>query len=424
MKFLKCFIGLLLLLSTAWGQTGSIIPCRSVRYDFDLVGDRSSVCVVHRQTRLLPLWGGSPDAFFQADEKGNYRFSVSDASTSRLFYQKGFSSLFYEWRLTTEAFSRTRSFSHAAHFPWVSDRMVFLIETRDSLNRWIALFADTIDVNDPFVLKEKPLVPSVDTLRFSGPSHKNIDLVLLSEGYTASEMEKFARDARRLTDSLFGAEPFCRYVNRFNILAVSVPSAENGTDMPELQHYRNTAFNAHFHTFLSPRYLTTSDMKTVYDAVDGLGWDHLVLLVNSERYGGGGFYNFYSIATVDNERSPFVFIHEFGHSFAGLGDEYIGGAPEGEEYYSPEWEPWEPNLTTRVRFEDKWKNSLAPDVPVPTPRDSVYRNRIGVYEGGGYQAKGVYSPFQTCWMKEQAAGKFCPVCRKAIEEVILKQSVE
>jgi len=161
-------------------------------------------------------------------------------------------------------------------------------------------------------------------------------------------------------------------------------------------------------------------MQPIYDAVDGISWDHLIVLVNSERYGGGGFYNFLSISSSDNVRSPFVFIHEFGHSFAGLADEYYGSGDD--PIYLPNIEPWEPNITTLANFDSKWKAMIDQSMPTPTPRDSIYSGKVGLFEGGGYQEKGVFSPVFTCWMKEQKAGSFCPVCREAIRQTILLQS--
>ncbi|MCF8358624.1 MAG: IgA Peptidase M64 [Prolixibacteraceae bacterium] len=409
-------------LSLAGENSDTSLCAEAIRYDFELIGNKSSVQVIHAQTKFLPSWGGGVFKPEQPATMGNYRYSVYNCETGELFYQKGFSPLFYEWRLTAEANNRYRSYEHSAHFPRLANNVKIEIQNRDSLNQWNTLFADTVFIADNRILDEKYVVPDIDTVMYSGNSSKKIDLVFLSEGYTRDQLPKFVSDVKRLADSLFEAAPYCNFKNRFNIFAVKVPSAESGCDMPTKDEYRNTAFDSHYNTFGSYRYLTTSAMKDIYDVLDGIGWDHIVLLVNTDRYGGGGFYNFYSICTVDNEKSPFVFIHEFGHAFAGLADEYYYSEPGNDDFYSPEWEPWEPNISTLHDFDKKWKTMIEPGIPVPTSRDSTYIDKVGVFEGGGYQEKGVYSPFQTCWMKEQAAGKFCPVCQKAIEEVILKQS--
>jgi hypothetical protein len=232
-------------------------------------------------------------------------------------------------------------------------------------------------------------------------------------------MEKFIADTKRLSDYLLDNEPFKTYKDEFNFIAVEVPSTESGTDVPGENIYRNTAFNSHYYTFDSPRYLTTSDMKMVYDAIDGVAWDYIYVIVNTTRYGGGGFYNFLNVCSADDVRSPFVFCHEFGHGFAGLGDEYYAASTAYEEYTDKKTEPWEPNLTTLVDFDRKWKDLVDENTPIPTPREDQYKSTVGVYEGGGYESHGVYSPYISCWMKEMQAGEFCPVCKAAIEKMIL-----
>ncbi len=159
-------------------------------------------------------------------------------------------------------------------------------------------------------------------------------------------------------------------------------------------------------------------MKTIYDVAAVVPYDHIYILVNTERYGGGGFYNFVSVCTADNKLTDEVFVHEFGHSFAGLGDEYYNSAVAYEDFYNLETEPWEPNLTTLVDFDSKWKYMVADSVSIPTPREAKYKNTVGVYEGGGYTGKGIYSPFIDCRMKSNNPKKFCPVCEEAIKKVI------
>lgn len=394
----------------------------SIRYDFELSGDASSVEVVHVQSKHLAQWGGSATRHIDTQNLGSYSFQLFDLKSGRLIFQKGFSPLFQEWQTTAEALTKKRSFYQALFFPVPLQDVRLVINERAENNLWTGIFADTLRVDDYFIVHENPRkYPSTD-LRQNGHPHNKIDILILAEGYREEEMDQFVLDAGRLTDSLFNAEPFASYADRFNVRAIKVPSLESGTDVPGEKIYRNTAFNAHFYTFDSPRYLTTSDMKALYDAVDGFAWDHLYLLVNTPRYGGGGMYNFLSVCSSDNEQSPFVFCHEFGHGFAGLGDEYYTSSTSYEVFYSKTAEPWEPNLTTLVNFDSKWKSMLSENIPVPTPRSDKYSGLVGVFEGGGYEPKGIFSPVMSCWMKERIAGKFCPVCEKAIREVILFQT--
>jgi hypothetical protein len=390
----------------------------SLRYDFELIGNSQTTQVIHVQSKQLPRWAGNPGNLIDEMNYGTHRFILKALNTNEIIFSQGFSPLFMEYQTTVEAKTKARSYYQAVFFPKPKTNVLLSIETRSKSNKWTVLFTDTIKTTDYFILNEHPKTFPTEKIVFSGePSHK-IDVLILSEGYTKKEMKKFIADSKRLTDSLFAASPFNKYRDKFNITAIKVPSEESGTDIPGKAIYKNTAFNSHFYTFDSERYLTTSDMKSIYDVLDAYPFDQIYVLVNTEKYGGGGFYNFMNLCSSDNEKSPFVFIHEFGHGFAGLGDEYYTSSTSYEEFYAYDTEPWEPNLTTLIDFNSKWKGMLSPTTPLPTPRNEQYQNVVGVYEGGGYSAKGIYSPMMTCWMKEQKAGKFCPVCTKAIEEAI------
>lgn len=393
----------------------------AIRYDYELVGDRNSVEVIPVQQKELPFWGGNPNNLVDNLDRGTYLFQLIDAASGNVIYQMGFCTLFWEWQTTPEANKTKRTFYQSLFFPKPKADAIIIISTRNKKNEWAEIYRDTYNVTNYFVSHEISDIYEIDTIRYSSESSSAIDLVILSEGYTQAELPKFVADSKRLTDSLFAAEPFRKYADKFNVLAVKVPSQESGTDVPGAHIYKNTAFNSNFYTFNSPRYLTCTDMRSIYDALDGVAWDQIYLLVNTDRYGGGGFYNFLNVCTSDNERSPFVFIHEFGHGFGGLGDEYYTPEDTYEEFMDKKIEAWEPNLTTMVDFDKKWGHLIDEGTPIPTPRDSTFLNTVGVFEGGGYEAKGVYSPVMSCWMKEMSAGKFCPVCSESIEQVIKNQ---
>ncbi|HKM94958.1 MAG TPA: M64 family metallopeptidase [Prolixibacteraceae bacterium] len=394
----------------------------AVRYEYELVGNFDSYSAVYQQSKYLPNWGGNPCYLIDTVGYGTFRYQLYDLKSNQLVFQKGFSPLFWEWLDTQEARMRSRSFNQSLFFPRPLNDVLITIQTRNKQNLWCSLYTDTFKVNNYFVIDETIIIPPIDTLFFSGIAADKIDLLILAEGYQQSEMEKFVADADRLVRYLFSKAPFSNYKNRFNVLLVKTTSPESGTDIPGEGVFRKTAFNSHYYTFDSSRYLTSSDMKSIYDAVDGLAWDHLYLLVNESRYGGGGFYNYLNVCSSDNELSPFVFCHEFGHGFAGLADEYYTSSTSYDEYYLLDIEPVEANITTLVNFESKWKSMVDINLPIPTPRDSSFQHVVGVFEGGGYREKGIYSPVMSCWMKETAAGDFCPVCQKAIEQVILTHS--
>lgn len=423
---IRVFIGLMAMTvaGLAQTQTMNVFDDGAIRYDFELIGDDALTEIIPVQIKVLPNWGGQKCNLIDESKLGNMCFDIYDLKSNKLLFKKGFSTLFTEWQSTNEAKSRKRTFYQALYFPKPIADVKLIIYERDKNNQWKSLYVDTVRMTDYFKINETVHSHYLDTIKYSGRVSEKIDLVILAEGYTQAEMGKFRNDAKRLTDSLFAIHPFKNYVERFNVWALPVPSMESGTDVPGNRIYKNTAFNSHFYTFDSPRYLTTTDLRTVYDALDAVPFDHIYVLVNSNRYGGGGFYNLMSVCSSDNDRSPFVFIHEFGHSFAGLGDEYYTSSTSYQEFYNKRSEPWEPNLTTLVDFKSKWKEMIDKNLPVPTPRTDAYQGKVGVFEGGGYEAKGIYSPAMTCWMKEMKAGKFCKVCEQAIIKTILDQTEE
>ncbi len=391
---------------------------QSFRFDFLLGGNNTDVTVYPQQMKKEPFWGGTKTNLIDPFNYGSYRFRIFDVKSDSLIFSKGFSTLFQEWQTTAEAKKTNKTFYQAAIFPYPKNNFRLEIDARQWDGSFKTIYSSEIDPKDYFILDEKPQKFEVKEIIKNGDPAKKVDIAVLAEGYTKDEMEKFIEDVKRVSGYLFSQEPFLTEKENFNVTAVLTPSLESGTDIPGENIYRNTYFNSTFYTFDLARYLTTSDMKTIYDAAALVPYDQLYILVNSERYGGGGFYNFVTVCTADNQLTKEVFVHEFGHGFAGLGDEYYTSSVAYEDFYNLKVEPWEPNLTTLVDFDSKWKNMIEKSTPIPTPRESKYKNTVGVYEGGGYQSKGIYSPSIDCRMKSNEAGKFCPVCNEAIKKII------
>ena len=391
---------------------------KSLRFDFLLGGNNNEVTVYPMQIKQEPFWAGSHINFIDTFNYGSYRFRILDIRTDSLIFSKGFSTLFQEWQTTAEAKKHDKTFYQAAIFPFPKKEVRLEIDARQWNGTFETIFTTEINPDNYFIIKENPTpFKTVKIVKNGNPKNK-VDLVILAEGYTNSEMEKFINDAKRVTSYLFNAEPFKSGKKSFNVTAVLTPSNESGTDVPGENIYKNTRFNSSFYTFDISRYLTISDMKPIYDAAAVVPYDFIYVLVNTKRYGGGGFYNFVTVCTADNQLTKEVFVHEFGHGFAGLGDEYYNSEVAYENFYNLEVEPWEPNLTTLVNFGKKWKSKVSDSIPIPTPRNEKYKNSVGVFEGGGYMSKGIYSPFIDCRMKSNNAKSFCPVCQDAIKRVI------
>ena len=392
---------------------------RTMRFDFVLAGNSTSTEVYPVSVREEPFWGGSLKNLTDRFGYGNFRYEVYDAATDSLIYSKGFCTLYQEWQTTAEAKSMERVFHEVATFPFPKNKVNFVLSIRGRDGLFSKLYETSIDPASYFISREKPESALASRIYGSGDPHTSLDIAFIAEGYTREEMGKFRSDVKRLADILFNELPFDKYKEHINIWAVEAPSQESGTDVPGEGIYVNTALNASYYTFNIDRYLTTQDIGEVNDYAAAAPHDQIIVLINSPRYGGGGVYNYYSAVTSDHPLTPKVLTHEFGHGFAGLADEYYSSEVAYEEFYPLDVEPWEPNITTNVNFESKWKRLIAKSVPVPTPNNKKYIGVTGLFEGGGYSAKDIYRPSFDCRMKSNQADSFCEVCQRAIEAMIL-----
>ncbi len=415
---LLIFIAVTLLSAQAQLKFGNYFQNHCLRIDYLLAGTDTSEQVLIRQMKKEPHYAGSHTVLIDEREYGNYRYQVYDLKSDSLIFSKGFSPLFQEWQTTPEASEKTGSYYQVAILPFPKKKIKLSIEKRDWQGKFVSIYTEEINPKNYFIVNENLPDYKVVNIQTEGKPKTKVDLVFLPEGYTNEEMDKFLSDVKRMCKAMFNSAPFDKYEDKFNIYAVQVPSVEPGTDIPGDGVYKNTAFNSTFYTFDTPRYLTTSDMKSVHDAAAVVPYDHIYVLVNTDRYGGGGFYNFLSLTSVDHEKSERVFVHEFGHGFAGLADEYYTSAVAYDGFYNLEVEPWEPNITTLVDFDSKWPDLIKEGTPIPTPRKNANHKKVGVFEGGGYLAKGIYSPKMNCRMKSNEARGFCPVCQKAIIETV------
>ena len=394
---------------------------KSLRVDFIFAGNADSETIYLKDIKKESFWGGSKENLINPFNYGEYKVEVLDKSSGSLIYSKGFCTLFEEWQTTSEANSRNKAFYQSVVVPYPKNEVTLNVYSRNWDGDFIQVYQLEINPEDYFINPEKSDFEQKKIVDHGDPSEK-VDLVFIAEGYTASEMDKFEKDSKRFVDFLFTQKPFDQYKQNFNIWIVKSVSEESGTDIPGEGIYKKTAVNSNFYTFDSERYLTTEDFFAVSDIASVVPYDDICIMVNTDKYGGGGIYNHYSIFSADHLLSEIVFVHEFGHSFAALGDEYYNSSTSYNDFFNLEIEPWQANLTTLKDFEKKWKDQLDESTPVPTPRVKSNKNKIGVYEGGGYVHKGMYSPYMDCRMKTNEAKAFCPVCQEAIIRMILSKS--
>ncbi|MBR5042265.1 MAG: peptidase M64 [Bacteroidales bacterium] len=397
MKRFICPLFFLLLTLSLMGQE------RTLRLDYSFSGTSGSASVALDELRCIDGWAGRRNNLQEFPLKGNGQLTMRSCADGSILYRLSFSTLFQEWQNTEEAGHVRRSFENVFLVPMPAGKAEVCVELFDPHGCTEASLTHVVDPGD-ILIRPASSNPEVQDLMISGPADKCIDVVIVAEGYTESEMGTFWKDARKAMQSILSHEPFKTYRKRFNFRAVGLRSAESGVSIPAKGVWKDTPLHSHFSTFYSDRYLTTLNIKDLHDHLAGVPYEHIIILANTDNYGGGGIYNSYTLTTAHHRLFKPVVVHEFGHSFAGLADEYYYD-DQYSNYYFPDCEPWEPNITTMYDFASKWEDMLGVD-------------GVSVLEGGGYMSKGVWRPCPDCRMKTNEAAGFCPVCRRAIERMI------
>ena len=400
---------------------------KTLRVDYVFSGTDKATEISLERLYSFDGWAGRTVNLDRVPVKGNGQISMTDVATGKTIFKQSFSTLFQEWKTTEEATRLRKAFENTFLLPMPSAKAVVKVELYDFFGNVCASLNHVVDPSDILIRHITPDPAPHRYLLKSGTPQDKIDVAIVAEGYTAEESEQFYRDAQVAMDAILAHEPFASYRDRFNFVAIALESEDSGVSVPREGLWKNTAVGSNYDTFYSDRYLTTSCVWKMHDALCGVPYEHLVILANTDTYGGGGIYNSYTLTTALHKDFKPVVVHEFGHSFAGLADEYYYD-DQFVEYYYPESEPWEQNITTLYDFESKWDDMLPKLIQIPTPVNGDVWKRIkegekpeaiiGVYEGAGYQSKGVYRPYPDCRMKTNAAKSFCPVCQRAIARII------
>lgn len=418
-------------------QIGSIILClamsigsyaqnfadffqdKTLRVDYIFTGDTKRQAIYLDELSQLPTWAGRQHHLSELPVEGNGQIIVRDLNTKECIYKTSFSSLFQEWLSTDEAKETAKGFENTFLLPYPKKVVEVEITLFTPRREVMTHFRHVVRPDDILIHGRgiSHVTPHRHLLQ-SGNEKNCIDVAILAEGYTEKEMDLFYKDAQSACESLFSHEPFKSMKSKFNIVAVASPSADSGVSVPRENLWKRTAVNSHFDTFYSDRYLTTSRVKDIHNALAGIPYEHIIILANTDVYGGGGIYNSYTLTTAHHPMFKPVVVHEFGHSFVGLADEYFYEEDVMTDTYPLDIEPWEQNISTRKDFASKWKDMLATDTPIPTPVTEKSKYSVGVYEGGGYSAKGIYRPANNCRMKTNEHPVFCPVCQRAIRRMI------
>lgn len=375
---------------------------RTLRVNYTFSGNSRESHIYLDDLNVIDGWAGRRVNMKDLYLEGNGQIMMTDAQTGDTLYRNAFSTLFQEWQNTEEATKVDRSFENVYLLPMPTAKAVVEVKLTDNYNKVVATLRHTVDPEDILIRRIGQNPPKRKYLHQGGSTEQCIDVVIVPEGYTADEMDLFYKDAGIAVNSLLSHEPFKTMQDRFNIIAVELASKDGTVSVPLQGLWTETALSSHFSTFYSDRYLTTLRLRQLHDKLAGVPYEHIIILANTDVYGGGGIFNSYTLTTSHHAQFAPVVVHEFGHSFGGLADEYFYD-DQYEQYYNSETEPWEPNITTKVDFDSKWKDKVP---------------GAGLYEGGGYMSKGVWRGFFDCRMKTNSYPEFCKVCQRSLEQII------
>ena len=445
---------------------------KTMRVDFFHTGTKGKQVIsldqVYEEPIVQPfnkkMWAGNTKNLLDTLNLGKYIAKVIDVKTNQLIYSRGFCSLYGEWETTGEAEKGIyRTFHESVLIPFPRNTVQFIIAVRDKENYFHDIFSTVIDPNSRFVSREgHDNIFKTGAVFKSGHPHNKVDLVILADGYSKKEMKLFHEDINRLTQVLFSTSPFKERKSDFNVWFVESLSRDSGIDEPRQNKWKDNILGASYNSFDSPRYVLSDENRKIRDIASLVPYDQIYLVVNSERYGGGGIFNLYSTCYARDKGKnrdwwpEYVFVHEFGHAFAGLGDEYYSSSVAYNEFYPLGVDPWEPNVGIIKNGHIKWENYVEKDTPIPTPwgkaeydslgkalgeldrsakdyresykkiyeqRNALFQNqkhrgKVGAFEGSGYASEGLYRPYIDCIMFSKSLVGFCPVCGNAIERMI------
>jgi hypothetical protein len=389
----------------------------TLRFDYNRCGNATNDQIGFQQMKQEGKWSGPRTQLIDPFAWGEYRVELYDKATKKLIFSRGYAGLYSEWQSTAEAKLTSRCFYETVLVPFPKKPVTLQLYSRNRKTKLIKTFEYQIDPANYFISREAGPVYKSYMVHDSGDPSRKIDIAFIPDGFTAGEMDKFREAVKGFSKGLLDTPPFTAAVDQFNCWLVEAPSVESGTDIPAKGIYKNTLLGTGFYTFDSERYNMTFDIKSVRDVAANVPYDIIIILVNSEKYGGGGVYNYYGCFTAFNKQSIGVFVHEFGHTFTWLADEYYTSDVAYQDYIDMTVEPIQPNVTNLIDFGKKWKGMVKPGTPVPTPRKPEFAGILGAYEGGLYSAKGIYSPMDKCKMN-WLGDPFCPVCSKTLKEMI------
>lgn len=452
--------------SVAYSYFDKFFFKNTMRVDFFHTGSKTQEIFSIDQIYEEGEWPGSKINLIDTLNYGEYLVKVFDVATNNLIFSRGYSTIFNEWQTTDEAAPGIfKTYHETVRLPMPRRKIQLTINRRDKQMLFKEVYSVTIDPENPTVVNKnnRKYDFKVTQVMNNGPSDKKVDVLIIGDGYTKNDLDKFRKDVKKVNDHMFSVSPFKERKKDFNVWTVEVVSADSGIDKPDANVYKNNILGTTYNYFSSPRYILTEENKTLRDIAAAAPYDFINILVNDNRYGGGGIYNLYTTtytipdAADKDWQIDYVYVHEFGHSFGGLGDEYYSSQVSYTDFYTKGIEPWEPNVTAQTKKEKlKWKHLVEADTPIPTPwekteydslenvrqkldrlapdyyqkreplikqtqnilKSTKYAGKVGAFEGAGYISEGLFRPQADCRMFTLSLADFDAVCRASISKMI------
>ena len=418
----QCLVALSLLTSFSSPAVdfGKVFADSTLRLDYIFAAKPSGERSVYLSGQSSTgAWAGRRHNLDRLPLQDTEEVTVRSVASGDTVYRTSFSSLYHEWLSTEETTTTPKAFEHTVLVPFPKDSVDITVELLDNRHSTMASMTHRFNPADILVVnKNRKELPPHRYIHKGGDPSKAIDVAILAEGYTVAEMDSFYRHATVAVEAILSHEPFKSRKDDFNFVAVASPSIDSGVSVPRIGDWKSTAFSSSFSTFYSDRYLTSLHLKDIHDALSGIPYEHIIILANTPEYGGGGIYNSYTLTASRHKQFRPVVVHEFGHSFGGLADEYFYEGDVMDDTYPKDIEPWEPNVTTLVNFDSKWKSLLPAGTSVPTPVEKASQYPVGVYEGAAYSFHGLYRPADHCRMRDNSWPVFCPACQSALNALI------
>ena len=396
---------------------------RTLRIDYLHIGNKHQEAVEISAYKTREGWTGTRQFLIEPNRYGDVLFEAFDSLTMVPIYSRSYSCLFNEYRTTVEGETIVDTFEECINMPMPKQTILYRFSSFDRYKKKTQLYEGYFNPKHE-LMSSTPSKPyqvmdlKVMNLHIGGKAEDCLDILFIPDGYSKDDKELMESDMRRFSSYIMNCSPYKELAEHVNIRAIKGYSEEPGITNPNTNTYRKTLLNSSFNTINLDRYLMCLHVWKLNDIADFAPHDVIVIIANTAKYGGGGIFNFYCTVNNIGTHSDYVIVHELGHLLGGLADEYYTSEVSVRDYYPEGVEPVEPNLTTLVDFDNKWKKLVSSDTPIPTPATPAYRETTGVFEGGGYVAKGVFRPCQKCTMKDLLYNHFCPVCKQTLIEVI------